>query len=604
MSRVVVTSLLVLPALGAGLLYGHFRSTGVTPGYYGEQLILAVEQRAGVDVATTLRRILPASLSNGQAEPNAVDLQRILPPWRGAGASSLRGDAGPRYDRHGSPLSRTDENRWKLAEPPDHAREVRVASTAALRRAVAEATRGTLILLAPGSYRLAEPLRLGEAGASAAAPVVLGSERLGDSVLVTTAPGAISVKGAYWAMRNLVIRTRCAGRACPPPVELGPGAGAFVASNVFASTVRQLASTRGGDAPNPAALLDGVTIVGGIAVSADRGIRSEGNRALALLQAPSVVIACETLPQSGDNEGCATDSLAEAVRQSRPGGTILLRRGDYRQAVTIGKPGLTLVAEPGATLVETSTGGKGAIVVRADVTIDGLACHGIRVSDGNGACVRQDRGDVTLRGVHFHHAQMGVLTGHAGGRIRIIDSYLHDNGVEGSDTLGHNVYVNSGELEFVRSWSLRARNAGHELKSRASRTLIMDSLIASLGARDSRLVDVPEAGLLQIERSVLGEGPLSENGDLIGYGLELPEARKAGPGDRVILRNVTFYNDRKYRSRLLRLGLEVPVQAVGNIYVGIRLRGGDREEARESLGVPPYPALPYLGPGPASAGPR
>ena len=56
--------------------------------------------------------------------------------------------------------------------------------------------------------------------------------------------------------------------------------------------------------------------------------------------------------------------------------------------------------------------------------------------------------------------------------------------------------------------------------------------------------------------------------------------------------------------RLLRLGLEVPVQAVGNIYVGIRLRGGDREEARESLGVPPYPALPYLGPGPASAGPR
>ena len=211
---------------------------------------------------------------------------------------------------------------------------------------------------------------------------------------------------------------------------------------------------------------------------------------------------------------------------------------------------------------------------------------------------------MTLRGVHFHHAQMGVLTGHAGGRIRIIDSYLHDNGVEGSDTLGHNVYVNSGELEFVRSWSLRARNAGHELKSRASRTLIMDSLIASLGARDSRLVDVPEAGLLQIERSVLGEGPLSENGDLIGYGLELPEARKAGPGDRVILRNVTFYNDRKYRSRLLRLGLEVPVQAVGNIYVGIRLRGGDREEARESLGVPPYPALPYLGPGPASAGPR
>ncbi|MFP3670604.1 hypothetical protein SB717_36575, partial [Priestia sp. SIMBA_032] len=88
-------------------------------------------------------------------------------------------------------------------------------------------------------------------------------------------------------------------------------------------------------------------------------------------------------------------------------------------------------------------------------------------------------------------------------------------------------------------------------KSRASRTLITGSLIASFDARDSRLVDVPDGGLLHIERSVLAEGPRSENGDLVGYGLELPRDREPGRMDRVILRGTTFYSDRLQATRLL-----------------------------------------------------
>ncbi|MFN2289209.1 MAG: hypothetical protein ABR578_12840 [Chromatocurvus sp.] len=71
-------------------------------------------------------------------------------------------------------------------------------------------------------------------------------------------------------------------------------------------------------------------------------------------------------------------------------------------------------------------------------------------------------------GVHFHHAQMAVLTGHEGGHIRIQDSYFHDSGADGLGNLGHNIYVNSGELTFSRSWSLTARNAGQEIKSTAA----------------------------------------------------------------------------------------------------------------------------------------
>jgi len=301
-------------------------------------------------------------------------------------------------------------------------------------------------------------------------------------------------------------------------------------------------------------------------------------------------------PKHQIDTDCDTDSLSEAFKTAPPGGLLLLRTGTYRQAATVNTANLHLVAEPGAHLRGASVEGKGAIVVNKDVTIEGLECSHIRVNDGNGCCIRQQHGDVTLIGVHFHHSQMGILTGHNGGRIKIVDSYLHDSGFDESGQLGHNIYVNSGFLEFIRSWSLAAQNAGHEIKSRAAETIIEDSLIASLNSRDSRLIDTPNGGILEVRNSVLGKGPRSENWELIGFGLELKDGRSKYGTNTVLIENNTIYLDRPDGTKLLNAAHADIIQVQQNTIIGNSRdwAGNEVFPSREDARVRPYPNLDPL----------
>jgi len=92
------------------------------------------------------------------------------------------------------------------------------------------------------------------------------------------------------------------------------------------------------------------------------------------------------------------------------------------------------------------------------------------------------------------------------------------------------------------------------------------------------------------------EGPVSENGDPVGCGMELPMAAPPGPNDRVILRNSIIYNNKPHVPRLLKLGMQVEVFARDNTYTGVVLQPNDRPLSRKALGALPNPALAYQGP--------
>ena len=67
--------------------------------------------------------------------------------------------------------------------------------------------------------------------------------------------------------------------------------------------------------------------------------------------------------------------------------------------------------------------GKAAIVVYGgNAVIEDLRCSHIVVPSGNGACVRAEGVNITLRRVHFHDAESGVLTHWRAGRVVIEDS--------------------------------------------------------------------------------------------------------------------------------------------------------------------------------------
>jgi hypothetical protein len=585
--RYLIFSGIALHLVVLGVFF-HMRSTALLPFDYVTKVAERLDQSDSParHAAAVLRFAL---IDSGFLENPSVAIPRTiaveLPRWRGLGANDLRRDTRPRYTQTGNPVSMDDVG-WDSAIRPAVER-VQADSLQAVRQLLSDVRPGTEIQLAAGVHVLDGILEL-RTDARPGAPLILRGDPNGTTIIEASAESRIALSGRYWTLSDLVLRGTCGTTDCGPAVTIGPSAQAATLRNLFASGLSSLVDTH--DRPNAAStgLLDGITVVGGRASTASQGLQGVSIRELAL--PGNFVVLC---PTGTSDAQCDSRELQSAVDQAGPGGVVLIRSGIYRQAARLNHAGLHLIAEPGARLFGTSTGRKGALVVGKAATIEGLTCSHIKVRDGNGACVRQDRGDVTLIGVHFHHAQMGILTGHEGGHIRIIDSYLHDSGYDESGQLGHNIYVNSGRLEFVRSWSLSARNAGHELKSRAEATLVRDSFIASLNARDSRLVDVPDAGELTIEGSILGEGPRSENGDVIGYGLEIRSGSPRHRVNTIELRGNTVYVDRTAGANLLNQRFATSVNIRANVIVGSMQAPAGNEvfATRADAGTAPYPAF-------------
>jgi hypothetical protein len=139
------------------------------------------------------------------------------------------------------------------------------------------------------------------------------------------------------------------------------------------------------------------------------------------------------------------------------------------------------------------------------------------VRDQNGACVRLEGTNLELTNVYFHDSQQGLLTGPKPGKIIIRNSKFERLGKGGQ---AHGIYVGGGELSIYGSYFLSSKDEGHEIKSRASKNTIYSTVVASLEGNDSRLIDIPNGGVLIITDSILQQGANTSNSNLIGYGHE------------------------------------------------------------------------------------
>jgi len=302
---------------------------------------------------------------------------------------------------------------------------------------------------------------------------------------------------------------------------------------------------------------------------------------------------------------CDFTSIAWAARNAEDGDTLVMRAGVYREAAVLRASNLTLRAEPGAHMTGAAAEGKAALVTKGnDIVIEGLECSGIQVPHGNGACVRAEGVNLTLRGVYFHDSQEGVLGGR--GRVLIEDSRFERLGGDRATNVGqaHGIYVGHRAEEFIlrRSQILASKEEGHEIKSRAKRTLIEDNIIASLNGVDSRQIDIPNAGEIVIRRNVIQKGPRSSNSQFIGIGLERrPENtydRDHATGPALIEDNL-FISDFLGVTRLLFVLNAAPARFKNNTVVGIKpedLGESTWFRTRKSGGLPPIPLLPAAPP--------
>ncbi len=212
--------------------------------------------------------------------------------------------------------------------------------------------------------------------------------------------------------------------------------------------------------------------------------------------------------------------------------------------------------------------GKAIWVVQGqDTVIEDIEFTGATVPDANGAGIRQEGKNLTVRRCLFRDNQDGILAGDvAESEILIEYSEFDSNGA--GDGYSHNLYINHvAKLTFRYNYSHRA-SVGHLLKTRAAENHILyNRLTGESEGTQSYEVDCPNGGRTYIIGNIIEQGALTENPTLFAYLEEGVHAKN--PSDALFVVNNSFINHLG-RGTFINVGAatKTPALIVNNIFFG------------------------------------
>jgi hypothetical protein len=247
-------------------------------------------------------------------------------------------------------------------------------------------------------------------------------------------------------------------------------------------------------------------------------------------------------------------TISAAASAAKSGDTIAIYPGTYAGA-TISDSNIlirkTYSAAPGSVVISGKTvGDKGLFLVKgSNVTIDGLRFTGARSTSGNGAGIRQEGLNLTVRNSSFYNNEMGILATPyptKGGSLTIENSSFDYNKAYVSGKLGHSVYGNSLDALTVKGSKFTRNFKGHYVKSRAKVNSITGNVIDDTNGAGSYLIDIAEGGAATIANNTLVKGANASNCCIaIAYGFEMYKGSgyQNAPGP-VSIRDNKFTNKR------------------------------------------------------------
>ena len=227
---------------------------------------------------------------------------------------------------------------------------------------------------------------------------------------------------------------------------------------------------------------------------------------------------------------------SSAARLARDGDTVEIAAGEYSGDVAVWRQNrLTLRGVSGRAHLRAAgraAEGKAIWVIKGDdVLVENIEMSGTRVPGFAGAGIRAEGGKLTLRNVHFHHNQMGILTNNNGrGELTIIDSELNHNIVDHArhGRLGHNIYVGRIASFELRGSHVHGAVTGHQVKSRARINLIRGNRIVDGDGGSSYLIDISEGGAAQVLDNELQQSERAPNRVAIAFAPEARDKSAAG----------------------------------------------------------------------------
>jgi hypothetical protein len=258
---------------------------------------------------------------------------------------------------------------------------------------------------------------------------------------------------------------------------------------------------------------------------------------------------------------------SQAAAIAKNGDIIEIAAGTYVGDVAIWRQhDLTIRGSGGRAHIKANgkaAQGKAIWVIKGNnTTVENIEFSGARVRDRNGAGIRQEGRNLTVRYCYFHDNENGILGG--GGNILIEYSELDRNGR--GDGKSHNLYI-SGKTDTltVRFSYLHHAKIGHNLKSRAHKNFILyNRLMDEQTGNSSYIVDISNGGIAYLIGNLIQQGPKAENFHLVSFGregLKYPESE-------LYVVNNTFVNDRG-AGRFISVAKDAkPARVINNIFVG------------------------------------
>ena len=173
-----------------------------------------------------------------------------------------------------------------------------------------------------------------------------------------------------------------------------------------------------------------------------------------------------------------------------------------------------------AILHSPETTDKGLLIPLAGVslTVENLVFRDANSWDRNGAGIRHEGRDLTIRNCVFDNNEDGLLaTGDPRGVITIRNTAFIDSGF--GDGQSHAIYVVNAALLDIRDSRFVGTRIGHHVKSLADRTVLANSYLDDAHGRSSYAVDASKGGDVAIIGNTVIQSADSDNSAIFNYDL-------------------------------------------------------------------------------------
>ncbi|WP_229510980.1 MULTISPECIES: hypothetical protein [unclassified Massilia] len=267
----------------------------------------------------------------------------------------------------------------------------------------------------------------------------------------------------------------------------------------------------------------------------------------------------------------------QAFAASRAGDVVEIQAATYTGDVCgIYTSNLTIRGINGRPKI--NAGGRNAmgkatwVVVGGNVVIDNVEMYGAAVPDRNGAALRLEGTNFTLRNSFLHDNENGILSGvNTASTIVLENNEFGHNGY--GDGYSHNVYIGqAAKLTFRYNYSHDA-NVGHNLKTRALYNTIAYNRFSSLrpgetgstaAGKPSYEVNVPNGGTTYIIGNVIMQPASGNNPAMVSYG----EEGTGGYATDLYVVNNTFVNDDSRGTFVTVRNAATPALLTNNLFSG------------------------------------